>query len=163
MPANGPGKSATVSAIAGSPNAAKRAGSPLALRMSPSHCGSSRAITHSKMVRPPIFRIGLSPPPIRRAKPPASSTPGISIVMAFAFPLMPRGFFFDESKILVVNDALFARQRNETLSAGASDQCQSDLSRQINAPGREARARDQDQNPHPYRLDHHLGGQPSRV
>src|SRR5258708_29102490 len=116
MPASGPGKSATVSAITGSPKLANRAGSPLAFRMSPSHCGFSRPITRSRMVRPSIRRIGLSPPPIRRARPPASSTPGVggnSVVTLGAFALVLRGFFFDESEVLVVEDRLLARQPDE--------------------------------------------------
>src|SRR6266404_8444164 len=170
MPASGPGKSATVSDITGSPNAANRAGSPLALRMSPSHCGSNRAITRSRMVRPPIRRIGLSPPPILRAKPPASSTPGISsaplrvasVVTLFALALVPRGFFFDVIEILVVDDALLTRQRDEAFAARAPDQRQPDLPRQLDAPGGEAGARHQDRNAHPHRLDDHLRGQPAR-
>src|SRR5256885_5412447 len=185
MPASGPGKSATVSAMTGSPNAANRAGSPLALRMSPSHCGFSRAITRSRMVRPAIWRIGLSPPPIRRARPPASSTPGVagasvdvagasfdvagasfdvagnSVVTLGALALVSRGFFLDESEVLVVDDALLARQRDEAFSPRASDQRQSDLPRQIDAPGGKTRTRNQDWNSHPHRLDHHFGGQPS--
>src|SRR6266699_502217 len=166
MPASGPGKSATVSAITGSPKLAKRAGSPLALRMSPSHCGFSRAITRSRMVRPPIARIGLSPPPIRRAKPPASSTPGVagasldvagasldvaSLVTLFALALVARGFLFDEAQILIVDDAGLARQRDESLAPRAPDQGQSDLPRQIDTPRRKAGTRDQDRNSHPHR------------
>src|SRR5215216_716273 len=139
MPASGPGKSATPSAMTGSPNAAKRAGSPLALRISPSHCGFSRAITRSRMVRPPMVRIGLSPPPIRRARPPASSTPGTvsaglavaSIVTVFALALVPRRFLFDKGKVLVEHDALLARQRDEAFSLCAPDQGQPDLPRQF--------------------------------
>src|SRR5882757_9876307 len=151
--------------MTGNPNAAKRAGSPLAFRINPSHCGFNRAITRSRMVRPPIWRIGLSPPPIRRASPPASSTPGvagISIFTVAALALVTGGFLFDESEVLVVDDALLARQRDEPFSARAADQRQSDLPRQIDAPGRKARARNQDRNPHPHRLDDHLGSQPSR-
>src|SRR5882757_8060154 len=172
-PASGPGKFSTVSAMTGSSKAANRAGSPLALRMRPSHCGLSRAITRSRIVRPPIWRIGLSPPPIRRARPPASNTPGVagasfdiagrmSVVTFAALALVTGGFLFDESKVLVVDDALLARQRDEPFSARASDQRQSDLPRQIDAPRRKTRARNQDRNPHPHRLDDHLGSQPSR-
>src|SRR5258708_7610352 len=167
MPASGPGKFFTVSGMTGSPNAANRAGSPLALRMSPSHCGSSRAITRARMVRTPIWRIGLSPPPIRRARPPASSTPrgtgasldvagasldvaaatfdvaGISVVTFAALALVTRGFLFDESEVLIVGDALLARQRDEPFSPRAPDQRQSDLPRQIDTPGSETRTRDQ--------------------
>src|SRR5947207_3353079 len=170
IPASGPGKSATPSAMTGRPNAAKRAGSPLALRISPSHCGARRAITRSRMVRPAIWRIGLSPPPIRRARPPASRTPGIfdaplratSVVTRFALALVARGFLLDIVEHLVEHDALLPGQRNEALAAGAADQGQPDLPRQLDAPGGEARARDENGDAHPHRLDHHLGGQPSR-
>src|SRR5665647_3774804 len=119
MPASGPGKFSTVSAITGKPKLANRAGSPLALRTRSSHCGCNRAITRSSMVRPPMVRIGLSPPPIRRASPPASSTPGVcgvSLVTFAALALVTRRFFFDESEILVVDDALLPRQRDEALA-----------------------------------------------
>src|SRR5450755_1916872 len=165
MPASGPGKFSTVSAMTGSLKLAKRAGSPLALRTSPSHCGASRAITRARMVRPPIWRIGLSPPPIRRARPPASNTPGIfggSFVTVAALALVARGFLFDESRILVGDDALLARQRDEAFAPRASDQGQSDLPRQIDAPRRKARTRHHDRNSHPHRLDDHLGGKSSR-
>src|SRR6266851_1155570 len=166
MPASGPGKSATESGMTGSPNAAKRAGSPLALRISPSHCGFRRAMTRARMVRPPIWRIGLSPPPIRRARPPASSTPGVrgiaSLVTVAALALVTRGFLFDERQILIVDDALLARQRDESLSPRAPDQGQPDLPRQVDAPRRKARTRDQNGNSHPHRLDDHLRGQSSR-
>src|SRR5260370_2628147 len=165
MPASGPGKSATVSAVTGSPNAANRAGSPLALRMSPSHCGFSGAMRRERRVRPPIWRIGLSPPPIRRARPPASSTAGVagnSLVTLSALALVTRGFFFDEGKILIVDDTLLARQRDEALAPRAPDQRQSNLPRQVDTPRRKARTRDQNRNPHPHRLDHHLASQPSR-
>src|SRR5258706_3252924 len=116
------------------------------------------------MVGPPIWRIGLSPPPIRRARPPASNTPGvaaISLVTVAALALVTRGFLFHESQILVVDDALLARQRDESFSPRAPDQCQSDLPRQIDAPRGEPRTRDQNGNSHPHRLDDHFGGQPS--
>src|SRR3984957_14101884 len=164
MPASGPGKFSTVSAMTGRPNVANRAGSPLALRMSSSHCGSSRAITRSRMVRPAIWRIGLSPPPIRRARPPASSTPGvggISVFTVFALAFMPRGFFFDKDEILVVDDPLLARQRDESFAPRAADKGQSDLPRQIDTPGGETRTRNKNRNAHPHRFDDHLGGQPA--
>src|SRR5579871_3922999 len=166
MPASGPGKSATPSAITGRPKAAKRAGSPLALRMRPSHCGSRRAITRSRMVRPAMVRIGLSPPPILRASPPASRMPGMppgSVVIAtLALALVPRGFLLDIVEVLVVDDTLFARQRDEALAARAPDESEPDLAGEIDAPGRKARARDQDRNPHPHRLDDHFRGEPAR-
>src|SRR5262245_65092308 len=148
MPARGPGKSATLSATTSKPNAAKRAGSPLALMISPSHCGFNRAITRSRMVRPAIRRIGLSPPPIRRARPPASSTPGISgaplgvanappdaalVVTRFALALVARGFFLDIVEVLVEHEPLLTRQRNEALATRAADKGQSDLPRELHA------------------------------
>src|SRR5260370_4063415 len=99
------------------------------------------------MLRPPIGRIVLSPPPIRRASPPASNTPGVfgnSLVTVAALALMTRGFLFDESRILIVDDALLARQRDESFSPRAPDQGQPDLPRQIDAPRGKARTRDQD-------------------
>ena len=54
MPASGPAKSGTSSGTTGKPVSAKRAGSPLALRMMPAHCGVSRVSTRSRMVVPPI-------------------------------------------------------------------------------------------------------------
>src|SRR5260370_29123112 len=119
----------------------------------------------ARMVWPPIWRIGLSPPPIRRARPPASSTPGVagnSVVTVAALAFVTRGFFLDESEVLIVDDAPLARQRDESFSPRAPDQSQSDLPRQIDAPGREARTRNQYRNSHPHRLDHHLGGKPAR-
>src|SRR6202035_5989434 len=129
----------------GRPKPAKREGSPLALRMRPSHCGFSRAITRSRMVRPPIRRIGLSPPPIRRASPPASNIPGVagapldvvgasvdvarnSVVTLGALALVTDGFLLDISEVLIVDDALLPGQRDETFSPRAADQGQADLS-----------------------------------
>src|SRR5277367_1427143 len=162
MPASGPGKFSTVSAMTGNPKRANRAGSPLALRTSPSHCGVSRAITRSRMVRPPIRRIGLSPPPIRRASPPASSTPGNLFVTVAALALVARGFLFDKSEVLIVDDPLRAGERDEPLAPRPTHQRQPDLPRQIDAPCRETRTRHQDGNPHPHRLDHHFRSQPPR-
>ena len=42
MPASGPAKSGTLSATTGSPNEAKRVGSPFALSTTPLTCGFSR-------------------------------------------------------------------------------------------------------------------------
>src|SRR5258708_12289851 len=137
MPASGPGKSATLSAITGRPNAAKRTGQPLAWRLRPSHGGSRRAMTRPRRLRPPIRRIGLSPPPMRRARPPARRTPGvagISLVTVAAFALVARGFFRDEFQILIEHDPLLPRQRNETLAAAAPHHPQSHPPSHIHAP-----------------------------
>src|SRR5258708_16268801 len=152
MPASGPGKFFTVSARRGGQDEANGAGSRLALRMSLSHCGFSRAMTRSRIVGPPIWRIGLSPPPIRRARPPASSTAGVagnSLVTLSALALVTRGFFFDEGKILIVDDTLLARQRDEALAPRAPDQRQSHLPRHGDTPRRKAPTRDHKQKPPP--------------
>src|SRR3954447_3478053 len=119
--------------------------------MSPSHCGFSRAMTPSRMGGAPMLRIGLSPPPMRRARPPASRTPGVAgiSVIPLALARMARGFLGDVIEILVVDDALLAGQRYEPFSAGASDQGQSDLTREVDAPRRKARSLNQNWNPHP--------------
>src|SRR4051794_33656212 len=156
--------------MTGKPNAAKRAGSPLALRIRVSHCGARRAMTRSRMVRPAIWRIGLSPPPIRRARPPASKTPGMfdaplratSVVTRFALALVARGFLFDIVEVLVEHDALLPGQCNEALSARASYQRQPYLPRQLDAPGGEAGARNENGYAHPHRLDHHFRREPPR-
>src|SRR5436305_10960911 len=129
--------------MTGRPNAANRAGSPLALRISPSHCGFSRAMTRSRMVRPPMLRIGLSPPPMRRASPPASSTPGVGgfSIIPLALAHMARGFFCDVVVVLVVNDALLAGQRDKPFSARAPHQRQPDLPREVDAPRGKPRTR----------------------
>src|SRR5437762_415179 len=95
-------------------------------------------MTRSRMLRPPIRCIGLSPPPIRRPRPPASRTPGTgSIVTIFALAFVPRRFLFHKDEILVEHDACLAGQRDEPLAPCAPDQRQPDLSRQLNAPRRE--------------------------
>src|SRR5580693_2013950 len=85
---------------------------------------------------------------------------GNSVFTIFALALVPRGFFFDKGEILVVDDALLARQRDETLAARTSNQRQSNLPGQVDTPGSETRTRYQNRNAHPHRLDDHLGGQP---
>ena len=67
----------------------------------------------------------------------------------------------DAARIAVEDDALGAGQRDKALALGAADQGQPGLPRQLDAPGGEARARDQDRDAHLHGLDHHLGGQPA--
>src|SRR3954471_6307171 len=129
--------------------------------ISPEHCGERRAITRWRMLLPPISRSGLSPPPIRRARPPASTTPGMSVIVAFALAPVSSGFLLDVVEVLVVDDALLAGERNEALAAGAPHQRQADLPRQLDAPRREPGARDEDRDAHAHRLDDHFGGEPS--
>src|SRR5205085_2932263 len=141
--------------------AANRAGSPFALMISASHCGAKRSIARSRIVRPAIVRSGLSPPPIRRASPPARSTPRAAetslITSAFAAVLCT--LFLHVGEVLVEDDAVLARQGEEALAAGAADERQANLPGELDAPGREARARDQDRDAHPNGLQHHLGGE----
>ena len=86
IPASGPAKPGTSSATTVRPVAAKRAGSPLALRIRAAHCGARRSIARSRIVRPAIALSGLSPPPIRRASPPARSTPSVGGVTTQTSP-----------------------------------------------------------------------------
>src|SRR5580658_1775518 len=104
--------------MTGRPNDAKRSGSPLALRTRHSHCGARRAMTRARIVLPAISRNGLSPPPIRRAKPPASTTPAVqpnSLVTIVAFS---RVTSLDAGSILVECDPLLARQRDKAFADG---------------------------------------------
>src|SRR6185436_14359745 len=101
---------------------------------------------------------GLSPPPIRRASPPASRTPtvaGRSVVIAAALALVAHGFLLDIVEVLVEHDALLARQRDKAFSARAADQREADLSREFHTPGGEAGPGDKNGNAHSHRLDHH--------
>jgi len=70
-----------------------------------------------------MVRIGLSPPPIRRASPPASNiagVAGVSVVTFGTLRFVTRRFLFDEGEILVVDDALLAGQRDEAFSLRAN-------------------------------------------
>src|SRR4029450_1921929 len=105
------------------------------------------------MVRPARVFSALSPPPIRRASPPASSTPtvgGRSIVIAAALALGADRLVLDVVEVLVEHDPLLPRQRDEAFSARAANQRQPDLPRQLHAPGGEAGARHEDRNSHPH-------------
>ena len=61
-------------------------GVAVALRTSSPHCGASRSITRLRIVRPPISRNGLSPPPSRRARPPASTAPTVGMICSSRSP-----------------------------------------------------------------------------
>src|SRR5262245_20683436 len=157
MPASGPAKSGTSSATTGRPVSAKRAGSPLALMIMAEHCGARRVSTRSRMVLPPMRMRALSPPPMRRASPPASTRPsGRSVVMHRSLAPVLRALLLDIGEVLVEHDALLAGERDEALAAGAADQREVGLARELDAPGGEARARHQDRNAHAHGLDYHL-------
>ena len=74
-PASGPAKSVVASAITGSPKGEKREASPLALSAIGAACPPSRSITWRINGLPLRSRKDLSPPPIRRERPPARITP----------------------------------------------------------------------------------------
>src|SRR3546814_4829107 len=65
----------TASVATGRPKAAKRAGSPLAVSTRAPTCGPARSTMRARIVWPPSSRRHLSPQPMRRERPPASSTP----------------------------------------------------------------------------------------
>ena len=85
MPARGPAKSGTLSATIGKFVSAKRAGLPFALMITRSHCADRHASARSRMVRPPTRVRALSPPPMRRASPPASTRPRVGEPLTRAF------------------------------------------------------------------------------
>src|SRR5262245_36226432 len=114
------------------------------------------------MVSPPIVMSALSPPPIRRACPPASTRPsvgGMLVVMHGGLAPVLRAFFLDVAEVLVEDDPVLPGERDEALAAGAPDQRQPRLARELHAPGSEAGARDENRDPHPHGLDHHLRGE----
>src|SRR5207302_512134 len=105
----------------------KRFGSPLALTITPSHCGFRRVSVRSRSVSCPRRNSGLSPPPIRRASPPASTSPsvgGTSIVMHRGLAAVLGALFLDIGEVLVEHDAVEAGERNKAFSARAPDQGQ---------------------------------------
>src|SRR5262245_47873517 len=151
-----------LSAITGRRWRAKRAGSPLALSTIGSQAPRSRSRTRSRIATPPISISALSPPPMRRANPPASTSPrvrGHSIVMYRSLAPVLGAFLFHVGEVLIEHDAAFAGERDKALAARASDQGEVGLARKLDAPGGESRARDQDRNAHAHALDHHLGGE----
>src|SRR3990170_1667997 len=95
----------------------------------PVHCPESVASTRSRMETPPISIFALSPPPMRRARPPARIRPkvagtGTSLIMHGGLAAVLGAFFLDERQILIEHDAMLARERDETLAARAPDQGQ---------------------------------------
>src|SRR5262245_56934922 len=115
------------------------------------HCGCRHASTRPRMVRPPMRMRALSPPPMRRARPPARMMPSgseCSLVMHRRLTPMLGAFLLDVTQVLVEHDAALARERDEALAAGAADQGEICFTRELDAPGGEARARDQDRDAH---------------
>src|ERR1700751_43170 len=128
-----------LSATTGKPKAEKRSGSPFALSTNASHWGRSRSITRASKVLPPISRSALSPPPMRRARPPARRTPTVgSLIVRCAFAAMLHRLFLDIGEVLVEDDALGPGESDEALAARPADQGEPGLARELDAPGGEA-------------------------
>src|SRR5262245_41188457 len=121
-------------------------------------------MTRSRIATPPISISALSPPPMRRASPPARTRPrvrGHSIVMHGSLAPVLGAFLFHVGEVLIEHDAALASQRDKTLAACSPDQGEVGFTRKLHAPGGETRARDQNRNAHAHALDHHLGGETS--
>src|SRR3546814_15958279 len=73
---------------------------------------------------------------------------------------MPPGLVGNAVRVGVEAQPPLPRQCDEALTLGAADQRQVRGARQLDTPGGEAGAADQDRYPHLYRLDDHFGGQP---
>ena len=83
MPASGPAKSGTLSATTARPVVGKARRIAVRVEDQPRRIAAPRrAITRSQDRAPPMRRSGLSPPPMRRASPPARSTPRVGGVMS---------------------------------------------------------------------------------
>src|ERR1700730_8710961 len=131
-----------LSATTGKPYCAKRAGSPLALRTILAQAGRRRSSTRSRMVFPPMRIIALSPPPMRRARPPASTRPsvdGISVFMHGRLAAVLGTLVSDIGEVLVEHDAILTGERDEAFAARPSDQGEVRLAGELDAPGGEAR------------------------
>src|SRR5260221_11094862 len=97
-------------------------------------------MTWARIGRPPIVRRGLSPPPIRRDRPPARITPKVASLIDRG-ALAPRfhRLIFDIGEILVEDDALGAGERDEALAPRPADQGQPGFAGEFDPPGGEAR------------------------
>ena len=60
-------------------------------------------------------------------------------------PVLGR-FLLDVAQVLIEHDALLARERDEALAARAADQREAGLAREVDAPGSEPGARDEDRD-----------------
>ena len=118
-PARGPGKPATESGTTGRANSAKRLASPLALRIRASTWGASRSITCDRIGRPATRASALSPPPMRRAKPPARIAPTTSVAIVGTFAVVAAVLRGDLRQIRIEHDPRRSRERHEPLAARA--------------------------------------------
>src|SRR4051794_6570842 len=93
------------------------------------------------MLGPGIWISALSPPPMRRASPPARTRPKVLVLTHRRLAPMLGAFLLDVAEVLVEHDAIEPRKGGEALAARAADQRQIGLARKLHAPGSEARAR----------------------
>src|ERR671914_1089994 len=128
-------------------------------------CGVSLSITWRRMGFPPISSCPLSPPPMRRASPPARITPAIwSIILACAFPQVFLMLFVHLARIGVEDDAILARQGDEAPPPRSPDEGELGAPCKLDARSREARTRHQNGYPHLHAFDDHFRSEtPRRV
>src|SRR5213592_348565 len=103
----------------------------------PVTCGASRASARSRIVSWPMRISALSPPPMRRASPPARTRPNVSIVMHRRLASVLAALLLDVGEVLIEDDAVLAGERDEALAARAADQGEPGLARKLHPPGRE--------------------------
>src|SRR5688500_5803668 len=82
------------------------------------------------------------------------------VVLERGLALEAAGFVGDVVRVGVEDDAALAGERDEALALGAADEREIGLARELDSPGGEARARDQDRDLHLHGLEHHLAGEP---
>src|ERR1700741_2727786 len=96
------------------------------------------ASMRSRIASPPMRMSALSPPPMRRASPPANTSPtvrGCSVIVHGGLAAMLGAFLVHVGEILIEHDPALAGERDEALAAGASDQREVRLAGELNAPG----------------------------
>src|SRR5215472_7821598 len=98
--------------------------------------------------------------PRRPGHPPWPSASG-RILLQARLAAMPRPLFGHGCRIAVEKDPALPGQRDEALSLRPAHQSEIGPTRQLDAPGGEAGARDQDGNAHLHAFDHHLAGKPA--
>src|SRR5215213_465342 len=124
-------------------------------------CGLSLSITCARMGLPPSAMSPLSPPPMRRARPPARMTPATSAILGGTLALMLAVFLLHRTRIGIENDPLLARKRDEALPACPPDEREIGLSRQFHPRCGEPRSRCQYRNAHLNAFYDHFRGEPT--
>src|SRR2546430_17700080 len=116
---------------------------------------SGDARRRSRLASPPMRMKALSPPPMRRASPPASTRPRVG---GISCPLLMHGRFspllcallLDIGEVLVEHDPVLAGKRHEPLATRPSAKRQVGLAGKLHAPGGKTRARHQDGDAHAH-------------